>query len=126
MSGKIAKYVTIGTNDLAKEKIFYDALFEGLGASSFPPNDRSFFWRIKGDDTIFAVFLPYDGELATAGNGNMTGISFETTEEVDAMYAKAMELGAADEGEPGQRVPTFYGAYVRDLDGNKLTFYKMG
>jgi len=126
MSGKIAKYVTIGTNDLAKAKIFYDALFEGLGASSFPPNDRSFFWRIKGDDTIFAVFLPYDGELATAGNGNMTGISFETTEEVDAMYAKAMELGAADEGEPGLRVPTFYGAYVRDLDGNKLTFYKMG
>ena len=126
MSGKIAKYVTIGTNDLAKAKIFYDALFEGLGASSFPPNDRSFFWRIKGDDTIFAVFLPYDGELATAGNGNMTGISFETTEEVDAMYAKAMELGAANEGEPGQRVPTFYGAYVRDLDGNKLTFYKMG
>jgi predicted lactoylglutathione lyase len=126
MSGKIAKYVMIGTNDLAKAKIFYDALFEGLGASSFPPNDRSFFWRIKGDDTIFAVFLPYDGELATAGNGNMTGISFETTEEVDAMYAKAMELGAADEGEPGQRVPTFYGAYVRDLDGNKLTFYKMG
>ena len=82
--------------------------------------------KIKNDDTIFAVFVPYDGEQATVGNGNMTGISLETTEDVDAMYAKAIELGAADEGEPGQRVPTFYGAYVRDLDGNKLTFYKMG
>ena len=39
---------------------------------------------------------------------------------------KAIELGATDEGEPGQRVPTFYGAYVRDLDGNKLTFCKFG
>ena len=39
---------------------------------------------------------------------------------------KALELGATDEGEPGQRVPTFYGAYVRDLDGNKLTFCKFG
>jgi predicted lactoylglutathione lyase len=72
------------------------------------------------------VFVPYDGESATVGNGNMTGISLESTEDVDAMYAKAMELGATDEGEPGQRVPTFYGAYVRDPDGNKLTFYKMG
>ena len=101
MNGKIAKYVTVGTNDLQKAKIFYDALFEGLGASSFPPNDRSFFWRIKDDDTIFAVFVPYDGEQATVGNGNMTGISLETTEDVDAIYAKAIELGAADEGEPG-------------------------
>ena len=44
----------------------------------------------------------------------MTGLTFDTTEEVDAIYQKAIELGAADEGEPGQRVPTFYGAYVRD------------
>ena len=29
------------------------------------------------------------------------------------MYAKAIELGAADEGEPGESVPTFYGANVR-------------
>ncbi|GIS75618.1 MAG: hypothetical protein CM1200mP12_13370 [Gammaproteobacteria bacterium] len=55
----------------------------------------------------------------------MTGITLDSTEEVDAMYAKAIELGASDEGEPGQRVPTFYGAYVRDLDGNKLVFCKM-
>ena len=36
-----------------------------------------------------------------------------------------MELGATDEGPPGERIPTFYGAYIRDLDGNKLVFYKM-
>ena len=56
----------------------------------------------------------------------MTGITLDSTEGVDAMYSKAIELGATDEGEPGQRVPTFYGAYVRDLDGNKLVFCKMG
>ena len=43
----------------------------------------------------------------------------------DRLYAKAMELGASDEGEPGERLPVFYGAYVRDLDGNKLCFYEM-
>ena len=56
----------------------------------------------------------------------MVGITLETTEDVDALYKKAIELGAKDEGEPGQRVPTFYGCYVRDPDGNKLTFCKFG
>ena len=103
-----------------------DALFEDLGVTSFGPNDRSYFWTIPGDDTNFAVFVPYDGSEASVGNGSMVGITLETTEDVDALYKKALELGATDEGEPGQRVPTFYGAYVRDLDGNKLTFCKFG
>ena len=126
MSGKIAKYVTVGTNDLSKSKEFYDKLFESLEARSFAPNERSFFYTLKDDDTVFAIFVPYDGKPASVGNGNMTGITLDSTEEVDAMYAKAIELGASDEGEPGQRVPTFYGAYVRDLDGNKLVFFKLG
>ena len=46
-----------------------------------------------------------------------------TKEEVDAMYAKAIELGATDDGEPGPRAGNFYGAYVYDLDGNKLCFF---
>ena len=47
-------------------------------------------------------------------------------DKVDALYAKAIALGATDEGEPGERVPDFfYGAYVRDADGNKLCFYEM-
>jgi len=47
----------------------------------------------------------------------------DSRDQVDSMYAKAMALGATDEGEPGERTNTFYGAYVRDLDGNKLVFY---
>ena len=123
MSGKIAKYVTVGTHDLNKAKEFNDNLFESLGARSFGPNERSYFYTLKDDDTVFAVFTPYDGNEATVGNGNMTGITLDSTEEVDAMYAKAIELGATDEGAPGERVPTFYGAYVRDLDGNKICVY---
>jgi predicted lactoylglutathione lyase len=45
---------------------------------------------------------------------------------VDTLYAKAIELGASCEGEPGERIPGFYGAYFRDLDGNKLVFFHMG
>jgi predicted lactoylglutathione lyase len=45
---------------------------------------------------------------------------------VDSLYAKAMELGATDEGKPGERMKGFYAAYFRDLDGNKLNFFCMG
>ena len=47
-------------------------------------------------------------------------------ETVDRVYKKAREMGAPCEGEPGQRLPTFYGAYFRDLDGNKFCAFKMG
>ena len=88
MKGKIAKYVTVGTNDLNRAKEFYDALFSDLEVTSFGPNERSFFWTIPGDDTNFAVFVPYDGEEATVGNGSMVGITLETTDDVDALYGE--------------------------------------
>ena len=56
----------------------------------------------------------------------MTGITFDSIEEVDQIYQIAIELGALDEGEPEQKMDTFYGGYIRDLDGNKLVFCKMG
>ncbi len=72
---------------------------------------------------MFAIFIPYDGEEASVGNGSMTGFLMNSEEEVDDIYAKAISLGATDTGEPGRRTKNFYGAYVRDLDGNKLVFY---
>ena len=120
---KIAAYKTLGTNNLETSKNFYDGLFENLDTLSFSPNERSWFWVLKGEDSMFAVFIPYDGEKATIGTGSMTGFLMNSEEEVDAIHAKAISLGATDEGEPGRRTENFYGAYVRDLDGNKLVFY---
>ena len=123
MKGKLVGYAAVGTNDLERAKQFYDALLSEAGASSFSPAERAVFWQVKDGGSIFAVFKPFDESEARAGNGCMTGFPMDTKEQVDAMYAKAMELGASDEGEPGARTENFYGAYVRDLDGNKLTFY---
>ena len=51
----------------------------------------------------------------------------ESKAAVDAMYNKAISLGATSEGEPGQRIDdVFYGSYVKDSDGNKLCFYIFG
>ena len=59
------------------------------------------------------------------GNGTMIAIPAGDPAGVDRLYAKALELGATDDGAPGNRNPGFYGAYVRDADGNKLCFYEM-
>ena len=45
--------------------------------------------------------------------------------DIARVYDKAIELGASDEGAPGERLPIFYGAYIRDPDGNKICFYEM-
>lgn len=120
---KIASYKALGTNNLEQAKIFYDSLFEDLETISFSPNERSWFWVIKGEDSMFAVFIPYDGGQSSSGNGNMTGFLMNSEQEVDEIYTKAISMGASDEGAPGRRTKNFYGAYVRDPDGNKLVFY---
>jgi predicted lactoylglutathione lyase len=75
---------------------------------------------------MLALCIPYDEKPHERGNGQMVAIPGGSREGVDKLFAKALELGATDEGEPGERIPNvFYGAYVRDLDGNKLCFMEM-
>ena len=56
----------------------------------------------------------------------MVALRMDSKEKVDAFHRKAMELGAPDEGAPGQRGEGFYAGYFRDLDGNKLNAFFMG
>ena len=75
---------------------------------------------------MVAICKPHDGKAATSGNGTMVAINAGTEENVKKLYAKALELGGSDEGEPGPRGPGFFGGYFRDLDGNKFVAFKMG
>lgn len=119
-------YVTIGTTDMEKAKAFWAGVLESKGASVIMDIGRIAFIGSGMDQPMLSVCIPYDENDPQPGNGNMLAFPSATTEEVDALYAKAIELGASDEGEPGERMPTFYGAYIRDPDGNKACFYKMG
>lgn len=118
-------YVTIGTKDMDRAVKFYDALLAELGAKQLMGMDRIKFYGTGMDAAMLALCIPYDEKAQHPGNGNMVAIPAGSREMVDKLYAKARELGATDEGEPGERMPVFYGAYVRDLDGNKLCFYDM-
>ena len=120
-------YVTIGVNDMAKAKAFYAELLSDLGASVLVDMDRIAFIGKSMDTPMLAVCVPYDEQAPHPGNGNMVAINPGSKENVDKLYHKAIALGATCEGEPGQRIPDmFYGAYVRDPDGNKLAFYQFG
>jgi predicted lactoylglutathione lyase len=118
-------YITVGTNDLEKAVAYYDVLLAELGAGRFMQEDTFVAWAVAPDQPAFSVCKPYDGNAATVGNGNMVALAADSTEKVDAVYAKAMELGSEDEGPPGTRMDGFYAAYFRDLDGNKLNVFHM-
>ena len=119
-------YVTIGVNDMDRAVAFYDALLAEVGGKQLMGMDRIKFYGTGAPDTaMLAICIPYNEEAQNCGNGNMVAIPGGSREGVDKLYAKARELGATDEGEPGERMPIFYGAYVRDLDGNKLCFFEM-
>lgn len=118
-------YTTIGVTDMDRAEAFYGALLGEIGAKQLFGMDRIKFYGTSTDAAMLAICIPYDEQSPNCGNGNMIAIPGGSREGVDKLYAKAMELGASDEGEPGERMPTFYGGYVRDPDGNKLCFFEM-
>ncbi|MGK0442358.1 MAG: catechol 2,3-dioxygenase-like lactoylglutathione lyase family enzyme [Pseudohongiellaceae bacterium] len=118
-------YTTIGTKDMDRSLAFYDALLAEIGGKQLMELDRIKFYGDGGDGAMLAICSPFDGDEQACGNGNMVAIPGGSPEGADKLYAKAMALGATDDGEPGQRMPFFYGAYVRDPDGNKLCFFHM-
>ena len=117
-------YVTLGTNDLERGARFYDELLSEIGAVRFMEEERFIAWSVAPDQPGIALTKPFDGNAATVGNGVMVALVVESAEQVEALYAKAIELGATDEGAPGPRGDSgFYAAYFRDPDGNKLNFF---
>ena len=122
-------YVTVGTNDLERAVAFYDALLAELEIKKMWANERRAAW---GDPRVQALLVtkPHDGQRAAPGNGTMTALLASGPGVVAKVHAKALALGAKDEGAPGFRGadtddPRFYGAYFRDLDGNKFAVFCM-
>jgi catechol 2,3-dioxygenase-like lactoylglutathione lyase family enzyme len=116
-------YVTLGTNDLDRAGKFYDALLAEVGGKRYMQSDRLISWSAGEGKPGLGVIKPFDGKAATSGNGTMVALLADSQQQVKAIYDKAIALGAKDEGPPGLRWGTFYAAYFRDLDGNKLNVF---
>ena len=118
-------YVTLGSNDIPRAAGFYDELLALLGASRFMESENFIAWSTGPTSPAISVITPYDRNSATAGNGTMVAIIVDSPDKVQAIHAKALALGGANEGDPGPRGDGFYAAYFRDLDGNKLNAFCM-
>ena len=118
-------YTTIGVRNMESACKFYAELLAELGCKQLFGMDRIKFFGTAPDAPMLAVCIPYDEKAPESGNGTMIAIPAGGPADVDRLYAKAIKLGATDDGAPGPRNPVFYGAYVRDADGNKLCFYEM-
>ena len=119
-------HLTIGTRDLERAIAFYDAVLRPLGIERLPVKYATWAsWQRPGEAPKLWVGLPFNNMPAHPGNGWMAAFSASSRKAVDEAYAAAISAGAEDEGAPGLRPkfgPNYYGAYVRDLDGNKIYF----
>jgi catechol 2,3-dioxygenase-like lactoylglutathione lyase family enzyme len=127
-------YICLGSDDLGRSAVFYDAALGVLGYSRCDTSAESdtswngwLGWGLYENEGAVQdalwVCTPFNGAPATAGNGAMVALWARTWREVEAFHAAALAHGGTSEGAPGLRLaynPDFYAAYVRDPDGNKL------
>jgi catechol 2,3-dioxygenase-like lactoylglutathione lyase family enzyme len=121
-------YVTLGTNDAARAKRFYDAALGTLGMTCKISTEHGHgyvprSWAGGGTECLIWIEKPYLDYPATWGNGTMIALAAETRQQVRDFHAAALAHGGADDGAPGLRKyhENFYACYVRDPDGNKLS-----
>lgn len=116
-------HMMVGSNDLARSRKFYDALFGAVGGRPAIQDDKGRLIYMHNGG-VFLVTTPIDGEAATHANGGTIGFAMNTPEEADAWHKAGTQAGGtAIEDAPGVRSAAFgdlYLAYLRDPDGNKL------
>jgi len=116
-------HTTVGANDLSRARAFYDAVLAPLGLEVRFMDESMVGYGLPGGRPQFLVVRPFDGAAPSAGNGSMVALLASRRAMVDACHGIALKLGGTDEGGPGLRPHyhrNYYGAYFRDLDGNKI------
>ena len=114
-------HVSVGTNDLDRAKAFYDPLMSLIGFRLLKLSDKAAHYGAS--DIVFSLETPVDGLRATPGNGAHIAFQAPDRETVRRFHEVAIANGGTDEGRPGIRGnynANYYGAFVRDLDGNKI------
>ena len=114
-------HVSVGTNDFARARLFYDAVLPIIGLTLMQARDGAADYG--SGHLIFSVGLPLDGKPAMVSNGSHIAFKAEDRLMVDAFYRAALDHGGSSDGAPGLRREYdahYCGAFVRDPDGNKI------
>ena len=118
-------YVTLGVGDFETAKAFYDRTLAGLDGKFVMKTGGGQLYG-NGAGPLLGITRPFDGRPAGHGNGTMVALAAPSRAVVEQVYRDALAAGGADEGAPGIRTGTFYGAYFRDPDGNKICVFTTG
>ena len=121
-------HVTVGVTHIGRAVAFYDAVLRPLGlvrrslVGDKPP--AAVAWHVPGQRLpVFFAGTPFDGGAPSPGNGAMVAFMAPSQAAVDAAHGAGLAAGGTDEGAPGLRPQYgdgYYGAYLRDPDGNKV------
>jgi len=115
-------HVSVGVADVTRAATFYDAVLKTLGykrLAEYLPYAVAY----GEDHPEFWIGLPHDQRPMSVGNGVHLGFSARSKDQVHKFHAAALAQGGSNNGEPGPRAdygPDYYGAFVYDLDGNKI------
>jgi catechol 2,3-dioxygenase-like lactoylglutathione lyase family enzyme len=115
-------HVSVGVADVTRAATFYDAVLKTLGykrLAEYLPYAVAY----GEDHPEFWIGLPHDQRPMSVGNGVHLGFSARSKYQVHKFHAAALAQGGSNNGEPGPRPdygPDYYGAFVYDLDGNKI------
>jgi catechol 2,3-dioxygenase-like lactoylglutathione lyase family enzyme len=116
-------HVMLGSNDIARSKVFYDAIIGVTGGRPGSLDEKGRLVYRHGGGSLL-ITKPLDGKAASGANGGTIGFSMESPAQADAWHKAGMEHGGtAIEDPPGIRqggLGPLYLAYLRDPDGNKL------
>ena len=120
-------HVSVGVSNMKRAKAFYDAALAPLGMTPVMPVE--FGGQLVGvgygtpQRPTFWIQLPINGQPSSMGNGVHVAFHADNRAQVDAFFMAAIEYGGVEDGRPGLRTeyhPDYYGAFVRDPDGNKI------
>lgn len=128
MDSGMFSHITVGARHLGRAGHFYDAVLTPLGLTRrivSPDGGPAALCWVDAHASLprFYVYSPFNGEPATAGNGSMVAFLAPSIEAVNAAYVDGLAQGGCDDGAPGFRPHYgngYYGAYLRDPDGNKV------
>ncbi|MFC3712013.1 VOC family protein [Sphingoaurantiacus capsulatus] len=114
-------HVSVGSNDIARARSFYDPLMALLGMPLLAAGDTALDYG--SGDIQFSVETPVDGHPASVGNGVHVAFQARDRAAVREFHRLGLANGGSDAGEPGVRPDydaNYFGAFLRDPDGNKV------
>jgi catechol 2,3-dioxygenase-like lactoylglutathione lyase family enzyme len=114
-------HVSIPVRDLAAAATFYARVLAPLGYAKLVERPATVGFGKRYPE--FWLNLRADLIPAGADTGTHVCLRAPSQEAVQTFHAEALTQGGSNAGEPGPRqgaMTTYYGAFIRDPDGNKI------